>query len=110
MSLENTKTLLGVDNERVRIVYEQIENRLLSRLKRDFPETAEVPPELEHIVTECAIARYNRIGSEGMTSESMDGHSASYVDKDLSDYEADIRVYIEGLQPDAPAKGVVRFL
>lgn len=109
MSLANTKTLLGVDNERVTIIYEQIEGRLLRRLQKHLPDILTIPEELDYIVTECTIARYNRIGSEGMESESMDGHSAKYVDKDLSDYDAEIRIYIEGLV-ETPKTGVVRFL
>ena len=109
MSLENTKTLLGVDNERVTIIYEQIEGRLLRRLQKHLPDILAIPDELDYIVTECAIARYNRIGSEGMESESMDGHSASYVDKDLSDYEDDILDYL-GDDASGSKRGVVRFL
>lgn len=109
MSLANTKTLLGVDNERVTIIYEQIEGRLLRRLQKHLPDTLTIPAELEYIVTECTIARYNRIGSEGMESESMDGHSAKYVDKDLSDYEDDILDYL-GDDSDGSKTGVVRFL
>src|SRR5699024_12176672 len=68
-----------------------------------------IPEELDYIVTECAIARYNRIGSEGMDSESMDGHSASYVDKDLSDYEDEILDYL-GDDADGSKKGDIKFL
>ena len=109
MSLQDTKTLLGVDNERVTIIYEQIEGRLLRRLQKHLPDTLTIPEELDYIVTECAIARYNRIGSEGMDSESMDGHSASYVDKDLSDYEDEILDYLSD-DADGSKKGVVKFL
>ena len=101
MSLENTKTLLGVDNERVDVIYEQFQGRLLRRLQRSKSVIEAVPAELEYILTECTIARYNRIGSEGMTSESMDGHSASYVDTDISDYEDEIKEYLQ----DGPATG-----
>ena len=95
MSLENTKTLLGVDNKRVDVIYEQFQGRLLRRLQRSKSDIESIPAELEYILTECTIARYNRIGSEGMTSESMDGHSASYVDTDISDYEDEIKEYLQ---------------
>ena len=109
MSLIETKTLLGVDNERVDVIYDMYEKRLLRRIQRSLPDTVTIPPELEYILTECTIARYNRIGSEGMQSESMDGHSANYVDKDLRDYEPDILDYLsEGV--DDGKRGRVRFL
>src|SRR5699024_12511152 len=89
------------------IIYEQIEGRLLRRLQKHLPDTLTIPEELDYIVTESAIARYNRIGSEGMDAESMDGHSASYVDKDLSDYEDDMLDYISD-DADGSTKGVIK--
>lgn len=94
MSLEDVKTLTGVDNDKITLIYNQLSNRLLHRLKRVKTDLFEVPEELEYIVTECAIARYNRLGSEGMTQESMDGHSASYEVLDLSDFESEISDYL----------------
>lgn len=112
MSLENVKVLLDVDNERVNTIYNMYSNRLISRLQRDLTEVVEIPPQLEYVLTECTIARYNRIGSEGMESESMDGHSAKYIDKDLNDYESEILDYIhsqsEVIEPEL-STGKVRF-
>ena len=108
MSLEEVKTLLGVDDERIEIIYAKVEQRLLTRLKRTMETIDNIPIELEYIVDEVAIARFNRIGSEGMQSESMDGHSATYVDADFKPYETDITDYIN--QYSDPKKGVVRFL
>ena len=85
MSLETVKTLTGVDNEQITAIYSMYEKRLFSRLEKSLLEVVEIPTELEYILTECTIARFNRIGSEGMESESMDGHTAKYGDKDLSD-------------------------
>jgi|SRR5690625_4689554 len=108
MSLEEVKTLLSVDDERIDIIYSKTEQRLLSRLKRAIEDINDIPTELEYIVDEVAIARFNRIGSEGMQSESMDGHSATYVDADFKPYESDIVDYIN--QYADPKKGVVRFI
>ena len=110
MSLETVKTLTGVDNEQITAIYTMYEKRLFSRLEQSLLEVIEIPEELEYVLTECTIARYNRIGSEGMESESMDGHSAKYVDRDLSDYEGEIQSYIDSLIIIPPTKGVVRFL
>lgn len=108
MSLIETKTLLGVNNERVDVIYDMYEKRLLRRIQRSLPDETTIPEELDYILTECTIARYNRIGSEGMQSESMDGHSANYVDKDLRDYEPDILDYISDGVDDGE-RGRVRF-
>ena len=110
MSLETVKTLTGVDNEQITAIYSMYEKRLFSRLEKSLLEVVEIPEELEYILTECAIARFNRIGSEGMESESMDGHAAKYIDKDLSDYEHAIQAYIDLQVIVPPTKGVIRFL
>ena len=110
MSLETVKILTGVDNEQITTIYTMYEKRLYNRLEQSLLEVIEIPTELEYILTECAIARFNRIGSEGMESESMDGHTAKYVDKDLSDYEHAIQAYIDSQVIVPPTKGVVRFL
>lgn len=109
MSLQDVKILLGAHDERVDIIYNKTEQRLLSRLKRSLKEVADVPIELEYIVDEVAIARFNRIGSEGMASESMDGHSATYDSSDFNAFERDIVDYINAHEPNVK-KGKVRFL
>lgn len=110
MSLETVKILTGVDNEQITAIYNMYEKRLFNRLEQSLLEVIEIPSELEYILTECTIARFNRIGSESMESESMDGHTAKYVDKDLSDYEHAIQAYIDSQVIVPSTKGVIRFL
>ena len=105
MSLEYVKSLTG-DNPQVEVIYNNIAERLLHRIK-----DTEVPLELEYIVDEATIRRFNRIGSEGMKSESVEGHSVTYIDEDeLAPYESAIVAYLEALLPDERKKGVVYFL
>ena len=106
MSLEYVKQLTG-NNPQVEAIYNNIAERLLHRL-----ETTEVPIELEYIVDEATIRRFNRIGSEGMKSESVEGHSVTYIDEDeLAPYESAIVAYLEAQEPDDKRKpGVVYFL
>src|SRR5699024_2412228 len=110
MSLETVKTLTGEDNEQIAAIYTMYEQRLFSRLEQSLLEVIEIHEELEYVLTDSTIARFNLIGSEGMESESMDGHTAKYVDKDLSDYEHAIQAYIDSQVIVPPAKGVVKFL
>jgi hypothetical protein len=109
MSLQDVTILLGTQDARVDVIYSKTEQRLLSRLKRSLPELTTVPNDLDYIVDEVAIARFNRIGSEGMASESMDGHSATYDSSDFNAFERDIVDYINAHAPDVK-KGKVRFL
>lgn len=81
------------------------QSKLLARLPGDGKA---VPGGLEHIVIEVAIERFNRIGSEGMSQESQDGHSVVFTDDPFKAYEAEIQAYIDGLE-DVSGK-VVRFL
>lgn len=106
MSLEYVKSLTG-DNPQVEAIYSKIAERLLHRIKE-----TEIPLELEYIVEEATIRRFNRIGSEGMKSESVEGHSVTYDMNDVLDpYESAINDYLEGLKPDdGRKKGVVYFL
>ena len=106
MSLDYVKSLTG-DNPQVEVIYNNIAERLLHRIK-----DTEIPLELEYIVEEATIRRFNRIGSEGMKSESVEGHSVTYIDGDeLAPYETAIVAYLEAQEPDDKRKpGVVYFL
>ena len=105
MSLEYVKSLTG-DNPQVEAIYNRIAERLLHRIKE-----TEIPLGLEYIVEEATIRRFNRIGSEGMKSESVEGHSVTYIDGDeLEPYESVIAAYLEALHPDERKKGGVYFL
>src|SRR5690625_3382690 len=106
MSLEYVKSLTG-DNPQVEAIYSKIAERLLHRIKE-----TEIPLELEYIVDEATILRFNRIGSEGMKSESVEGHSVTYDMGDVLDlYESAIQDYLESLEPEPDRKkGVVYFL
>ena len=106
MSLDYVKSLTG-DNPQVEVIYNNIAERLLHRIK-----DTEIPVELEYIVDEATIRRFNRIGSEGMKSESVEGHSVTYIDEDeLAPYESAIVAYLEEQEPEPPRKpGVVYFI
>lgn len=82
------------------------------KLKNYLPtEYKEIPHDLEYIVVETTIARFNRIGSEGMRSESVEGHDMTFDSADVADYAEEIARWItaqdeNGLDP----VGMVRFL
>ena len=77
MLLNRIKTLLPVtDNDK--LIYEIIEltkSKILNYINQE-----ELPKELEFILIEMAISRFNKVGSEGFSSESTDGKSISYED------------------------------
>ena len=79
MLLNRIKVLLGIssnDNEELLIeIVELTKSKILNYINE-----AELPLELEFVLIELAIQRYNRIGSEGVASESIDGKTTSYED------------------------------
>lgn len=110
MSLEDVKMLVKGDDAQLNVIYQQTEKRLLGKLKRSLAEIIFIPDELDYIVDEVTIARFNRIGSEGMSSESVEGRSANYNDNYFADFEADIQGYIDSNTESDRTRGKVRFL
>ena len=77
MLLNRVKALLGVtDNDE--LIYEIVEITKSKIL--NYINEIELPKELEFVLVEMAISRFNKIGSEGFSSESTDGKSISYED------------------------------
>lgn len=68
----------------------------------------EPPESLDYIVREVSIIRFNRIGSEGMTSHTVEGESISFSDSDFDSFADDIQAFLD-TQKDS-ARGRVRFL
>ena len=68
----------------------------------------EPPEELNYIILDVAIIRFNRIGSEGLSSHTVEGESLSWSDNDFAGYMDDIRAYQDSQKEIA--KGKVRFL
>ena len=77
MLLNRIKTLLNIEGYE-NLIYEITE---LTRSKiLNYINEVELPLELEFVLVELTVQRYNRIGSEGIASESVDGKSVSYED------------------------------
>ena len=77
MLLNRIKTLLGIPDidELIYEITELTKSKILNYINE-----VELPLELEFVLVELTIQRYNRIGSEGIASESVDGKSVSYED------------------------------
>ncbi|MDT0955581.1 phage head-tail connector protein [Staphylococcus pseudintermedius] len=44
---------------------------------------------------EVAVKRYNKVGSEGMVSESVEGRSMSYEEDDFKQYDSFINKFFD---------------
>ncbi len=107
--LNELKEMLGIEpddlslDDRLDWILESVEMRLKLRLGGIDP-----PEELRHIIIEVAIVRYNRIGSEGLSSHTVQGETQNFQDSDFDGYEDEIQDWLENQKETG--KGKVRFL
>ncbi len=104
--IDDVTALLGFSDEKYNKTLDVIIRLTTNRLKT-LLDVEEVPTELEYIVTEVSIVRYNKIGSEGVTSHSVEGETMSFSDNDFKGYLDDIEVW---KNKKNEVKGVVKFL
>jgi len=78
------------------------------RLKAGLSAEDSIPDALSYIVPEYVIKRYNRVGSEGYKTHTVEGESISFEDDDFSEFEDAIAEWLESQK--ISAKGKVRFL
>ena len=105
--MDNTlKSLLKDANQDDRI--EAIDRIVRSRLCNKLGGVSEIPAELEYIVSEVTLARYNRIGSEGLSSHNVEGESQTWSQDDFAPYERDIQNWLD--RQEGTTKGRIVFI
>lgn len=107
--LDNIKLLLGIaaDNYDRDELLELIISNTRNRLKV-LCGGLEPTEDLDYIVQDVSIIRYNRIGSEGSTSHTVEGESNAFVNSDFDGYADDITAWLE--QQKESERGKLRFL
>lgn len=110
--LKDVKLLLGIEGtERDKLLSLLIlnaERQVLGQLQAIEPTPVVVPDELAFIIPELVVARYNRIGSEGLSQHSVEGETSTYLSDDFSAYDSAIARYVES--KGKSKTGVVKFL
>lgn len=107
--LKDIKLLLGIPESetsldaKLDLILASTKSRLKALLGGLDP-----PEELNYIITDVAVIRFNKLGSEGLSSHSVEGESLSFSDDDFAGYRDDIQSYLDR-QKEA-RKGRVRFL
>lgn len=91
--LEQVKLLLGMSSstdkdELIESIIDIVEKPVLL-----YVNEPEVPIELQFIVIELAVARYNRLGSEGLSAEKIDVISNTYESDILKPYYGTLNEY-----------------
>lgn len=109
MILNNLKIFLGIEkkdnskDELLNLIIETATSRLKVLLGGIDP-----PNELHHIILEVSIVRFNRIGSEGLSSHGVEGESQSFNDYDFEPYKNEIQAFLDTQSENT--KGKLRFL
>lgn len=99
--LTTVKTLLGVSDQDdvLNAIIELNTKALLNRIGVKPPSAKEyivapaLPSELEYIIVETTVSRFNRLGSEGLQSEGIDVIKQTFTEDIFSPYEKDIHEY-----------------
>lgn len=109
--LEKILILLGLDSptqamtDKIETIMELTEQRLGFLLGQTV-----IPTELSYIVIEVTIARFNRIGSEGVSSHTVQGESLSWTDDDFKPYMDDIQEWLNAQEDVNTTRGRIKFI
>ena len=108
--LETIKQLLGLSGTGKDDLLSAVISLTESRLKVLLGGAATIPDSLSYIVTEVSIRRFNRIGSEGLQSHSVEGETMTWPDDDFAPFDDDIQAYLDAQEDAGTSRGRVRFL
>lgn len=103
MSLtEDIKSLLsGTPDDRLEVIEKRTRERLLVIIGASIKE---VPPELDYIVMDVVLKRFNRIGQEGMQSYSQEGLSMTFSESDFDEYADEIESWRKSKETEGDKK------
>lgn len=107
--LEDLKLLLGISSDDTTLddTLDVILTATRKRLKA-LLGGLDPPDEMDYIVTEVSVIRYNRLGSEGLTAHTVEGETQTFSENDFAAYMDDIQTWLSSQK--SVTKGRVRFL
>lgn len=102
-NLAEIKTILGLSDtskdELITKLYNNVEGAILIYIGKST-----LPTELNFIAIEATVIRYNRLGSEGLTQESIDVVSQTFTEDILDTYKPYLDVYISRNSETSPKR------
>lgn len=105
--LDNLKQMLDITDNTLDAKLTLIIDTATARLK-SLLGGIQPPDSLSYIILEVSIIRFNRIGSEGLTSHSVEGESLSFTDSDFAAFSEDIQIFLENQREGT--RGRLRFI
>lgn len=96
--IEQVKVLLGIEDN--------LQDNLLSIIQdlteahfKAYSKQDEIPDKLSFIIVEVVVKRFNKLGSEGLSSQSVEGLNMRFNLDDFAVYDAVIkRTFVDSFQ------------
>lgn len=97
--IQRMQTLLGIDLDdadkgHVEAYIVQAKQAIMVYIRKYLDDDT-FPTELNYLVDQLTLAKYNKFHNEGMNSISEEGLSMSFNSNDLKDYLPDIEAWID---------------
>lgn len=105
--LTKIKQILTIDDDLNDDVLNSITDLISSRVALKIGQD-KVPTELDYIVVEASISRFNRINDEGKTSSGESEVTSTWQTDDLAPFTDDLNEWVKAHNDDK-AKGVFKF-
>lgn len=98
--IDRVQRLLGLtldddDRGRVEVYIVDAKQAIMVYVSQYLPDGADFPSELNYLVDQLTLAKYNKFHNEGMNSISEEGLSMTFNSNDLKDYLPDIQAWID---------------
>lgn len=111
-NLTSLKTMLAISeddtsqDEQLKQILSMESDRLRNKIHKKTSN--EIPSELNYILIEVSIRRFNLLKNEGMANYSQEGETIGYEDDEFDDFMDDINRYL--IDNEAQSRGVARFI
>lgn len=90
--LTRVKNIMDIKNQEKDIILGEL-IEVMTNAVNLYCGAETLPIQLEFVVVEATIARYNRLGSEGLKSENIDVIGLSYIEDILEPYKPYMDAY-----------------
>jgi hypothetical protein len=88
--IEQVKALLDIDDNLQDNRLSVIQNLTEAHFKA-FSNQDTIPEKLQYIIVEVMVKRFNKLGSEGMKTQRVEGLDMEFIIDDFAEYQSVIR-------------------